>query len=156
MRSTWVLALSMASLALLAAGCPSTSSTSTGATASGDPTELAAQARPPILDVPVPVGFRYVDKESYNFAAPGVRMLVHTYRGSGEKYAVRRFFHKQVPLAGWAYTTEGNSQGVITMDFQKEGEICRVTISEGGFWDKTEIKVHVYPIQGGMQPPARK
>jgi hypothetical protein len=142
------LALILAAAAGMAVGCGGSSTSSAAGSsdpALADATELAAQARPPIPDVPMPVDFRYIDDRSYSWDAPGVRTIVHVYHGSKDKFAVARFFRKQMPLAGWARVSESEGWNVKTMDFTKGGESCRITLQDGPIFVKTEVRVQVFP-----------
>jgi hypothetical protein len=142
----WVWAL--AAGACLVAGCPGPNAGAPNGSGNGalvDSTELAAQARPPIPDVPMPVDFRYVEDRSYSWAAPGARTIVHVYHGPKDKFAVARFFRKQMPLAGWGLVNESDGWSVKTMDFTKANEICRITLQDGGLFVKTEVRVQVGP-----------
>lgn len=131
------LALLSVSVAL-AGGC-----TNSNVDASG---ELIPQARPAIEDVPMPMGFKFDDSRSRNFVAPGMRVIDHVYTGSGDKFAVARFYRKQMAAGGWLVRPETNAQGVVTLEFEKETDICRVILEDAGmFKNNTEIKIQVYP-----------
>jgi hypothetical protein len=137
------LAMALAAAACLAAGCPGPGSAGNGALV--DATELAAQARPPIPDVPMPVGFRYIEDRSYSWAGPGVRTIIHVYHGPKDKFAVARFFWKQMPLAGWQKMDESDGWSVKTMRFAKDTETCHITLQDGPMFVKTEVRVQVVP-----------
>jgi hypothetical protein len=129
----------------MTAGCPrSGGSGASGEAAMVEP-ELAAQASPPIPDVPVPMGFSYVENRSSSSAVPGVRAVTHTYHGSKDKFAAARFFRKQMQMSGWQLATETDGWAVKTMDFTKENEACRITLQDGPIFVKTEVRVQIYP-----------
>ncbi len=127
----------------LIAGCNGSKTAATEPT--GPVEELAAQARTPIPDVPMPVKFKYRDNKSRSFTVPGIRFVDHVYTGPSEKFAVARFFRKQMPLSGWARKSETQAQGIVTQEFDKEGETCRVILSNHGLFGGTEVKVQLYP-----------
>ncbi len=126
------------------------------AAAPADATELAAEATPAIPDVPLPLGFKYVENRSYSSAAPGVRMIVHVYEGPKDKFAVARFYRKQMPLSGWQIKNETDVLAVKTLEFTKESESCRITLQDGGLFTKTEVRVHVFPGTGSRDGSYRK
>jgi len=153
------LALVLAAAACMAAGCPGPGAR--GANGSGDgamvdSTELAAQARPPIPDVPVPVDFRYIEDRSYSWAAPGVRTIVHVYHGPKDKFVVARFFWNQMRLAGWQKVDESDGWSVKTMRFTKDGEDCYITLQDGPLFVKTEVRVQVFPGARAVQSGANR
>lgn len=149
-KLAWTLVLGAAGLL---AGCPSSSTEPGNGPA---PTELAPMAIPPIPEVPLPVGFRLIEDRSLSMIRPGVQMIAHTYRGPADKYAVRRFYWKQMPLSGWVRRSENDVHSVAVMDWDKEGGDCRITIQDGGLFDKTEIKIEVHTIEKAAPGGPRK
>jgi len=111
----------------------------------GPPTELMYMSRPPIADLPVPVGFELVENRSRNLAAAGARFVDHVYSGRADKFAVWRFYKRLMPINRWALVTDKFVQGEIQMDFEKESERCQVTVTDGGFLQPTVVKMAVMP-----------
>ncbi|MFP4106913.1 MAG: hypothetical protein ACLFVU_12590 [Phycisphaerae bacterium] len=135
------LTLWMVSVVLLAAGC---NNTPTAANSPGEISELSRQARPPVSDVPVPRGFSLDESRSRSFASGGLRYLDHRYTGGEDKFAVARFFKKQMPVFRWARVTDMFVQGDIILDFEKDSERCRVVISDGGWTTSTVVKMQLW------------
>jgi len=152
----WNLLLCVAAALMLAGGCnqDQTVDTSGGAArqVSGVP-GLVAQSRPPIPDVPVPVGFRLDQAKSRNFAAAGTRYVDHRYKGGDNKYAVARFYKSHMPISRWALVTDMFVQGNILLDFEKETERCRVTIDDGCLFHSSHITIQLWTT-GRIPPPA--
>ena len=145
-RQGW-LWLFVAALCVAPVGCESSQSAgvSTGSSAPVGPIpELVAMARPPIADLPVPIGFDLVESTSRNFAAAGARYVDHVYKGSADKFAVGRFYKRQMPLERWALVTDMFVQGSITLDFEKDTERCRITVTDGSWFHRTRIKLAVW------------
>ena len=148
MTRQWIRLLCVAVAMALPSGCiqqGQTVDTSGGAsrqvsTAPG----LVAQSRPPIPDVPVPVGFRLDQRKSRNFAAAGTRYVDHRYRGGENKYAVARFYKSHMPISRWSLVTDMFVQGNILLDFEKETERCRVTIDDGCLFHASHITVQLW------------
>ena len=109
--------------------------------------ELAPQAKPPIADVPMPMGFTFEEARSrHNVSPGGIKFIDHVYTGPAEKFAVARFFRKQMPLSGWQARPEVLAQGIMTLEFEKEADTCRVVLTDAGmFKDHTEIQIQLYP-----------
>ena len=157
MTRQWVLLLWVAATAVMVSGCNrqgQTVDTSGGATrqVSAAP-GLVAQARPPIPDVPVPVGFRLDQSESRNFAAAGTRYVDHRYKGGDDKYAVARFYKSHMPISRWSLVTDMFVQGNILLDFEKETERCRVMIDDGCLFHASHITIQLWTT-GRIPTPA--
>jgi hypothetical protein len=114
--------------------------------------ELVAMARPPISDLPIPIGFDLKEGKSRNFSAAGARYVDHVYKGSADKFAVGRFYKRQMPINRWTLVTDMFVQGDIMLDFEKETERCRITVTDGTFFS-TEIKVALW-TSGRIVPPS--
>lgn len=128
-------------------GCNGRQTIDTGSGAPGEvmaPVALAAQANTPISDLPVPVRMDLADGDSRSFAAAGVRWVDHIYRGRANKWAVGRFFKRQMPTAGWTLVADRMLQGKIFLNFTKANENCDVVISSL-FWGRAQVQVGIYP-----------
>ena len=126
---------------------------STGAPRQAPPvTELVAQSRPPVPDVPVPIGFRLDQGASRDYAPGGARFVDHTYAGGANKLAVKRFYQRQMPISRWVLTMAKFVRGDITLDYEKDTERCRITISDGSLWRRTYIKVDLW-TSGRLRTP---
>ncbi len=142
-----IIAVSAVALLLLAAGC---SQSRTVDASGGAPREvqtipeLVAQSRPPIPDLPVPIGFSLKESKSRDFAAAGARYVDHVYRGGDDRFAVARFYKRQMPIARWTLVTSLFVQGEVMLDFEKETERCRVVITKGGLFHRTDVKVQLW------------
>jgi len=148
MTRQWMLLLCVAAAAVLVSGCNRQGhavDTSGGVTRQVSVAPgLVAQARPPIPDVPVPVGFRLDQRKSRNFAAAGTRYVDHRYRGGDDKYAVARFYKSHMPISRWALVTDMFVQGNILLDFEKETERCRITIDDGCLFHASHLTIQLW------------
>ncbi len=125
---------------------------STGAPRQAPPvTELVARSRPPIADLPIPIGFKIDERNSRDYSPGGGRFVDHKYKGSAPKLAVKRFYERQMPVSRWVRTMTKFVRGEISLDFEKETERCRITISDGSWFTKTAIRVEIWTV--GPQPP---
>jgi hypothetical protein len=116
-----------------------------GAGTVGPLPELVSMSRPPIADLPVPVGFDLAESRSRNLAAAGARFVDHVYTGRADKFAVGRFYKRLMPINRWALVTDKFVQGEIQLDFEKDAERCQVTITDGSFFGTTVVKIAVMP-----------
>jgi hypothetical protein len=142
----------LAALSLAAVGCtPSSSANNSGGSNAGGSVspDLPALASPMVPDVPVPAGFKWDQGKSQNSATPGVRVISHIYKGSAEKFAVASFYRKQMPVSGWVLRADNFDQKIVTLEFEKEAESCRVILSDSGLFGGTEVLVRLYPNGGG-------
>jgi hypothetical protein len=155
-RRAW-LAMVVAALWMAPAGCTSGTLGGNGgsapppggppaaADAAGPMPELVSMSRPPIADLPVPIGFDLSETRSRNLAAAGARFVDHVYTGRSDKFAVWRFYKRLMAINRWVLVTDKFIQGEIQMDFEKEAERCQVTILNGGFLQPTVVKIVVMP-----------
>jgi len=149
---------SMLLLALSAvlAGCGGSSesvgASTDGPSAVGPIPELVAMRRPPIEDLPVPIGFYLDEDKSRNFTAAGARYVDHAFKGRADKFAVGRFYKRQMPISRWTLVTDMFVQGDIVLDFEKDTERCRINVSDGGLFGSTRVKIAVW-TSGRIVPP---
>lgn len=132
-------------LAIVAVGCQSSGSGSTG-----DPRGVKAAYRltprvnPPITDLPVPWRFKIDAEESRNYASAGVRYVDHVYKGSTKMDQVARFYLDNMPLNRWILMSENFVQGTYHLDYEKGSERCRLMI--GRSWGKTHIFAQIHNV----------
>ena len=122
-----------------------------------DVSRLNPRGVPYLEGVPVPQGFELVVDMVMDREAGGRRMAKHTYRGRADLYAVRNFYREQMPLMGWDRVSDQNFQGVVTIRFEKQDEVCTVGIKSAGGFNRTEVTVLVgafdrTPLQPPKQP----
>ncbi len=91
---------------------------------------LRPSADPYEADIPVPAGFHLVDRASEDWSSGSIRYLRHRYRGRADKYIVRKFYRRQMPLVRWTPISDHNVQGRIIMRFQRSAESCTITIED--------------------------
>ncbi len=115
--------------------------------------ELVPMGRPPIADLPVPIGLDLKENKSRNFAAAGARYVDHVYKGRPDKFAVGRFYKRQMPISRWTLVTDMFVQGAIMLDFEKDTERCRISITEGGLFRSTTVKVAMW-TSGRIHTPS--
>ncbi len=148
----------IASMVLVAAaatiGCSSTSNETSGSARQAEPTELVAMSRPPVPDLPIPIGFDLDQNRSRNLAAAGVRWVDHAYKGPADKFAVARFYRRQMPINRWVLVTEMFSKGDLKLDFEKQNERCHITVSDGDMLHATIIRVELWTAGRVPQPPS--
>ena len=156
----WTMGFVIAMLLVPAVGCNSsgTGGASSGAGGKLDaPLELVAQSRPPIPDLPIPVGFKLDEGKSRSFAAGGSRYIDHVYKGSADKFAVKRFYERHMPICRWVLVSRRLIRGEIEMDFEKETERCNIKVWEGGWFSPVTIKFTLWtsgPIH--VEGPTKK
>jgi hypothetical protein len=144
-------------LSAVLAGCGGSSGSAgvvtDGPNAVGPIPELVAMRRPPIDDLPVPIGFYLDEDKSRNTTVAGARFIDHLYKGRADKFAVGRFYKQQMPISRWTLVTERFSQGEILQDYEKDNGRCRISITEGGLFGYTKAKIGVWTSGGRIVPP---
>ncbi len=114
--------------------------------------ELVGQSRPPVADLPVPSGFSLDQEQSRGFTTGGARWVDHVYKGSDDKFAVARFYKRNMPINNWNLMTDMFVQGEIVLTFEKQREAARVVIRDGGLFTRTEISIQMW-TKGQMPAP---
>jgi hypothetical protein len=110
--------------------------------------DLGARAYAPLPDVPVAEGFELVELRSRTLDNGQLRFVDHMYQGRGDKFAVERFYEKQMPISGWTMEGKQFVQGRGTMDFVKGSEHCRITYYDESL-GKTAVLVTIWPLGHG-------
>lgn len=156
MRRDWTIAIALSNLCVLG-GCGGNGEVVSDE--SGEPRpvlkELAARPNPPILDLPVPLGFD-LDEGASRSADSGVaRFVDHVYRGRADKFAIARFYKKSLPPNEWILIMETFTTGEYRLDFERPGERLSVFITSGGWFGSTKIKLQLWTSELTSQPPGK-
>jgi hypothetical protein len=145
-------------LSAVLAGCGGSSESAGVATdgpnAVGPIPELVAMRRPPIDDLPVPIGFYLDDERSRNTTVAGARLIDHLYKGRADKFAVGRFYKQQMPISRWTLVRDRFAQGEVLQDYEKDTERCQISITDGGLFGSTKVNIGVWTSGGRIVPPA--
>jgi len=117
---------------------------------------LSPQGRMYLSGVPLPVGFKLVDKLSDDQASGGMRMARHTYAGSADARAVSEFYAEQMPLHGWTLVSRMTVKGPMSLRFENKDESATVDIRPGAF-GRVSIQVCVMPFsRSSTEQPSRR
>ena len=109
-----------------------------------EPVDLTARLNTLIPDFPVPQGFEIDEGRSRTVSAAGMRFIELVYIGKANKYAIKRFYERQMATCRWVLVTDRFIQGRIEMDFNKSSECCHIVIHEGGTLSSTELFVQIW------------
>ncbi len=108
---------------------------------------LVPRARPPIPDLPVPVGFKLVESVSRDYESDNLRFVDHTYRGDAALVQVKRFVNEQMPRKGWTLETSQFVRGVHTLRFRKGEELAVAEIAmDQNLFGQTTARL-IYGVQ---------
>ncbi len=142
--------------ASLLVGCAATGDAAPGLSSTGW-VRLVADPRPLEPDIPLPVGFRLVDRASEDHRSAGFQRLYlrHEYVGKANKYAIRSFYREQMPLARWRLLSDANVKGDFSMRFEKGTESCTIQITDRNtvFSKTSTIRVLVVHEEPAIEPP---
>ncbi len=150
-RPRWVVVVGVLASAVVlttAVGCARRSTMAEGSA------RLVVSARPYARDIPVPVGFKLVERSSEDWVTPGLRYVRHRYEGRADKADLRSFYRAQMPLVRWSQTSDASVHGRYTMRFTRGTETCTVEISgaEPGVLGRVIVDVLITPA--GRSAPA--
>jgi hypothetical protein len=146
MRSTKWIAVALG-VSLWLAGCSTTQTSSRRSLSHDDEAddgrsaEVYARRRPPIADLPVPIGFELDEQRSRHSKSGPFRMVDHVYTGKGDRFAVSRFYKRYMQMSRWTLVQDVFAQGVITLSFDKGSERCSVSIESNGWGDRLRVNV---------------
>lgn len=92
---------------------------------------LVVRSNSPLADVPMPVGFVYVQDKSKSKTMAGVRYVQHLYQGRAELSDAVDFYRRQPALqGGWVLVSEQSEKGDTVLRFNKGRENLEVRVSE--------------------------
>ena len=135
----WVLAASCLSL-----GCESTN---TSETAGGPAAKLESAAVARFPDVPVPVGFTLVERNSADNTNVRTRFACHQMVGTATPQQVADFYIEKLPLNNWVWKADSTVAGERNLLFRKTDEWCHITLKRDG--GKTVLRLWVMTIREG-------
>ncbi len=81
-------------------------------------------------DLPVPMGFRIQEGESWTYTAKGVRLAELHYVGTASVSKVVSFYEEQMPVSGWEKMLSVGSEDQMRLQFKhtRKPERCRITV----------------------------
>jgi len=97
----------------------------------GAPGMLEPQAVFRFADIPVPVGFKLLSKDTYAFEGAGVRVGLLQYKGKADPGRAINFYKEQMPMYNWRLLNV-IEYGERLMNFDREDEICNIKLIPRG------------------------
>ena len=104
---------------------------SVGSKDASSPDTLQAQAMLKFTDLPVPIGFKMLAKDSYSFESSGMRVGLLRYKGKAALEQVVNFYKEQMPMYNWVLLNI-TEYGDCIMNFEREQESCIISIVPKG------------------------
>lgn len=92
---------------------------------------LEPQVMLKFVDVPVPVGFKFLPQESYSFESTGVRVGLLKYQGKADPDSVVNFYKEQMGIYEWNLVN-AIEYGERLLNFERENETCIISLSPKG------------------------
>ena len=96
-------------------------------------------------DIPVPVGLKFLPKDSYLFESGSLRVGLLRYRGRIKEDEIVSFYKAKMPVYGWSLLNV-IEHGDIILNFEKEGESCIITIRPKSLRSDVAISVSPRPL----------
>lgn len=91
-----------------------------------------------IEDLPAPVGFEIVPRESFAYVHGAIRIAKLRYNGLAPKDDIEAFYHATLPNLGWKEKFDlGHDKPDIL--FERNGEAAEVVIFDEGRWREITI-----------------
>jgi hypothetical protein len=107
------------------------------------PTILDASEHPYVTDLPLPAGFKLVERLSEDRVMAGHRVVNHIYHGKGSLQAVKNFYQQSMPQADWEPVGQSLNKGVYLLSYRKGQELSEIRIERmpsGLFGTLTQIR----------------
>ena len=95
----------------------------------------------PLPDVPVPIGFQYVERGSYVFN-DNYRVARLRYTGTPHVDEVVQYYKEQMPLSKWTFVRDTEMETRV-LSFQNDLEKCEVGLERRG--GLTTIEINITP-----------
>ena len=90
-------------------------------------------------DVPIPLGFEYLPKESFSYVG-SFRVLDLQYEGTALVEDAARFLEDQLPKHGWSYMRREGIYG-ITLVYVNARSECRMTLHRLGHLTSLHVRL---------------
>ena len=104
-------------------------------------------------DVPVPLNFKLQTQSSYYFESSGLRVAVLKYKGIASLEGIVNFYKEQMPMHNWNLLNI-TEYGNCMMNFDREEEICVITISSKG--NNSIINISLGPKSKGVSKKSKQ
>ena len=98
---------------------------------SSGPAMLEPQSILKFSDVPAPVGFKLILKESYSFENSGIRVALLKYQGKANADQVTNFYKEQLAMYNWNLLNV-IEYGDRQLNFERDSETCVITLIPKG------------------------
>lgn len=136
-------------------GCPDMMSSGTTSRSSDEysvPEGLGAAGDTQLqfADLPVPQNFELIRERSFSKEDQNSRMAYLFYQGRGSIEEVINFYKESMPLNRWSFESKSGLADRVTLKYNKEGEICTVTIGMEAK-RKTSVFIQVYKDYGAKE-----
>lgn len=118
---------------------------------------LNVSEHPYIADLPHPVDFILVERQSEDHVTQGDRSAKHVYRGKHDLQTVKAFYQHHMPLSNWDAVEQRLNKGVYLLRYRKGRERCEIRVEHmpsGFFGAVTQVRVTIQPSI--LQGPARR
>ena len=106
-------------------GCATTNNSGQGSSMSNGPSLMSSALK--FDDVPMPVGFKLIDNESFSFQNDNMRVGLLRYSGMPDANKVINFYKEQMPMYNWDLINV-IEYGQKVMNFERSGQTCIITI----------------------------
>lgn len=113
---------------------------------SATPGILDASDHPYVSDLPLPVDFKLVERQSEDKVTAGRRIVKHVYQGKHSLQAVKSFYQHYMPQSNWIPIEHSLNKGVYLLMHRKGEERCEIRIERmpsGIFGAVTQIRATI-------------
>ncbi|MFH1442030.1 MAG: hypothetical protein ABIH18_08340 [Candidatus Omnitrophota bacterium] len=91
-------------------------------------------------DIPIPVGFKAVPRDSYSFESSGIRVGILKYQGKANIEQVVNFYREQMPMYDWNLLNIVE-YGNRLLNFDRNLETCIISLEPKGKYVVSTISI---------------
>lgn len=92
--------------------------------------ELVAKPDSPIPDVPMPVGFVFIETRSSSQSVGHLRRVDHVYQGLASRGQVAEYYRRVLPASGWQRGSDEMAGPSHVLRYMKDREALEIRITE--------------------------
>jgi hypothetical protein len=113
-----------------------------------EPEGLAVATTQRFSDVPIPADVNEVPERSYVFQSANLRIGRMVYSSRKDVASLANFYITECPAGGWKRNSQKEVEGMVEVDYTKDGMRLTIIVRDRGFFHGREVVVHLTPDGG--------
>lgn len=98
-----------------------------------------------VSDIPLPTGFKIMERLSEDLVKAGRRAVKHVYQGEASAQSIKNFYQHYMPQMNWELREQSLNKGVYLLRYRKGQELCDVRVERmpTGLGAVTQVQVEI-------------